>query len=975
MGVTQQGFTQFLGLRTDTPASKLSPDYSPDCSDDVFSVGGFSTRPPFLAQLSLPNEAVWRKEFTAKDGTEQILALDITGALYIVNGGVPTLIDNVAPGSSVSSVTAYGREYMSFFIDGEGSDAPRQWDGKKLYRVSQGGPGAAPTVTNVSIPASGIASGSRVSNEVTIVTSSPHGLKKGYLVTIAGLDAQIQSITSIVIDNDTLPGVATITTPAPHGLVPGNSISISGIQQIAPGGGHLVSWARVDTVVTVTMSAAHDLTPGTSVSVELGNDGFGPAIIDTVPSPTTFTFTNSGGNDSGTTGDVFLPWPFDPDTLFNIQATPTTTTFQIALNFVTSTWTTGFLSFNWNGQFYVESVLSATSFTYRQLGPDASFVSGAGTVTPTGQMAAGDHLVCQHFITDTGFITAPSPSFRFTASGGQYVQVDNLAIGPANVTGRILSFTGANGSAFAILLVPAQVNGQQISTSTVVNDNTSTSVIIDFADTTLLSAAATRIDVPGNNLFQQVALNLPRGVDWYFDRLFWIGEKNTVIGFLNMDMAGGNLSGSPLPLGWTTTGSLAVTQLGFMPVLSGTGTISQPADVTLRGDAIIQQNLNYSLRAWTAGEGSVTATLSSASAGFTSTATLPPGSGYVTANFSAVMPANIQDDLTFTVTLTSATIRDMQLIFADNPNRNPIARASYLKNPEAFDALTGNIGPNDDNSELRAIFVLQESLYFITENRLYSVQQIGNSEPSSWDPLQVSDKCGTFNANSLVTGKGWAAWGGELGAFWFAGAIPQKVSAIIAPTWRNIANVQAVFDDPDFERVYFGVTSKAGVKSMLVYDYHEVYLGGSGKWCPWNRPLNWACDSSTGPLFLFGSKFYSLSTGTGVADDDLGPIGGYYVFSPVGSSMLRKLYDYMGLQISGSGVMTPFLYSQSLSNLTKTLKAQELSTLQDIVAEWPINLTGRLLFLKLGQPGVQFSLDNAAVMFGNDPNAQISGVR
>lgn len=974
MGVTQQGFTQFLGLRTDTTASKLSPEYSPDCSDLTFSVGGMATRNPFVVQQALPNGAVWRKEFTAKNGTTQILALDATGALYVYDHGFPTKIDQVAAGSSVSSVTAYGREYMSFFgQDGQGIDAPRQWDGRKLYRVSQGGPGAAPTVSNVSLPVSGIFTASRVSNEVTLVTYQPHSLQKGYQATIAGLDAAIQNITSIVIDNDILPGVATITTPAPHGLVPGNSISISGVQSIVPGVS-FVSWARVATVVTITMSAPHDLTPGTSISVELNSDGFGPAIVDTVPSPTTFTFTNNGGDGSGLTGAVFLPWPFDSGQLFNIQATPTPTTFICPLNFVSSTWNTGFLSFDWDGIFYVESVLSTTSFTYRQLGPDSSIESVTGTVTPTGQMAAGDHLICQHFITDTGFITSPSPSVRFTASGGQYVKVDDLAIGPANVTGRILSFTGANGSAFAILLVPAQVNGQQISTSTVVNDNTSTSVVIDFSDTTLLSAAATRIDVPGNNLFQQVALNLPNGVNWYFDRLFWKGEKNTVIGFLNMDMAGGHLFGSVVPLGWGDfTGVLTVSQLGIMPVLQGTGSMSQPADTTLRGDAIIQQNLNYSFRAWLNG-GTVTANLSSASTSFTSVATIT-GNGYVTGSFSQTMPATIPDDLTLTVTLAGATVRDMQLIFADNPNRNPIARGAYLKNPEAYDALTGNVGPNDDPSELRAIFVLQESLFFITAKRLYSVQQIGNSEPSSWDPLQVSDKCGTFNANSVVTGKGWAAWGGELGAFWFAGAIPQKVSAIINPTWRNIASVSTVFDDPDLERVYFGVTGNNGVKSMLVYSYHEVDLGGPGKWCPWNRPLNWISDSSTGPLFLFGDSFYSLSANAGTDDSDMGPIGGYYTFPPVGSSMLRKLYDYMALQISGTGTMTPFLYAKDLSTLTKTLRAQDLAALQDIVAEWPINTTGRLLFLKLGQPGVQFSLDNAAVMYSPDPNAPISGVR
>src|SRR5260370_595909 len=155
------GVSQFLGLRTDTPASKCPPGFSPDCSDMVFPPGGMATRNPFRALVTLPAEIVYRKEFTCKDGTTQVLALDVNGALYAVHAdGTSTQIDSVSPGSSVSSVTAYGREYMSFIRGGKGSDAPRQWDGKKLYRVSQGGPGAAPTISNYSLPAVNLVLGS-----------------------------------------------------------------------------------------------------------------------------------------------------------------------------------------------------------------------------------------------------------------------------------------------------------------------------------------------------------------------------------------------------------------------------------------------------------------------------------------------------------------------------------------------------------------------------------------------------------------------------------------------------------------------------------------------------------------------------------------------------------------------------------------------------------------------------------------------
>jgi hypothetical protein len=116
----------------------------------MFSPGGMETRNPFRVTVSLPGEIVYRKEFLCKDGTTQILALGANGALYVVRAdGTYTQIDSVQPGSRVNSVTAYGREYMSFFNDAGGCDAPRQWDGKKLARVSQGGPGAAPTFSAI----------------------------------------------------------------------------------------------------------------------------------------------------------------------------------------------------------------------------------------------------------------------------------------------------------------------------------------------------------------------------------------------------------------------------------------------------------------------------------------------------------------------------------------------------------------------------------------------------------------------------------------------------------------------------------------------------------------------------------------------------------------------------------------------------------------------------------------------------------
>jgi hypothetical protein len=342
------------------------------------------------------------------------------------------------------------------------------------------------------------------------------------------------------------------------------------------------------------------------------------------------------------------------------------------------------------------------------------------------------------------------------------------------------------------------------------------------------------------------------------------------------------------------------------------------------------------------------------------------------------MPASIPDDLIFNFKLTgvttSAAIRDLQLIYADNPNRNPKARASYVANPEAFDQLTGNIGPNDDNTELRAMFALEESFHFITARGLYFVSDIGNSEPSSWDPKQISDDCPAFNANSVITGQGWAAWAGYLGFFkygvWapgYFGGLPENMSNGIAPTWRQLAAIKNVFNDPLAQRVYIATGTE-----MLVLDYHELLSQGPAKWTQWNRAVQWISDSG----FAVGSKVYEIDTASGTDDDDLGPIGGYYTFAPIGSSMFQKQYDYLGFQISGTGPLTPFLYAKTLQDTPRALSIGELEDLIDTVAEWrSLGIRGRLLYLKLGQPGVAFEIQQVACAYQDDPNAPVSGVR
>src|SRR5580658_10423653 len=107
------------------------------------------------------------------------------------------------------------------------------------------------------------------------------------------------------------------------------------------------------------------------------------------------------------------------------------------------------------------------------------YIGAQGTITPYGQAAPGQHQMQVIYLTRNGYTTAPSPPVKFIANGGQYLSVSNIPIGPPNVVARILAFTGAQGDYFFYIPVPAQSQGQVVSTATQINDNTTTSIVLD----------------------------------------------------------------------------------------------------------------------------------------------------------------------------------------------------------------------------------------------------------------------------------------------------------------------------------------------------------------------------------------------------------------------------------------------------------------------------------------------------------------
>lgn len=806
----------------------------------------------------------------------------------------------------------------------------------------------------------------RQSNVVTASTTAPNQLQPGYQVQITGaLASQVGTgIASIVVDNENNPGIATVTVnlatgQTTHGLVPGNNVSITGVIGVTVGGG-IASIGCQGEITSVTTNDPHGLNPGAIINI----DGTG-TILDThgvtvaqIISPTIFTYPYAIPNSvvENGSGTVTLVWPV-PDTptptYFEVIASPTNTTFQVQLSYADGTWTTGEVTFAWDGTFFVQSILPLTvipettlavaitstaatgititsgadiadgdtiqidaeqmnvvsgggttsltvvrgfnattaathliaaevslvqfPFTYQQYGPDAtaSPVSGSITVTPYGQAAPGIHLFAQAFLRRQGGITAPSPWVQVVLNGGQYVNITNLAIGPPDTEARIVLATGAGGAYFFYIPNPPQENGQTIGTATQINDNATTSVILDFADATLLSA--TGVSTQGNNLANQIVLEGALNFGYYGSRILTIGQRNIIQNLLNMGFDGGYISQTPtLPLGWDTAanvgGMLATGHLGIgfgwsvsVVPTSQCGLLTQSLYQDYSGSPIVTADTPFSMRVWlqTTAEASDLAfvvKMSSASTGFSTTASVFGGQMFTQGSwfqipFSQNTPVSIPSDLILSIYADSATttctllVDELSLIFGDDPYLTS-AYGSYINNPEGIDGVSGIFGPQDDTHPIYGMQILRSDLYLLTldpNGRLHQTSQ-GVTEPADWVIDEVASNCGLIGVAAITVsqaddstasgGEEWFSWYSSDGPRIFGGQSPDKIAQEIqrpagqtfpgAPPDLGALNINArltiwALNDPTQKRMWFGIpTGDASTPSVI---WHISYIG------------------------------------------------------------------------------------------------------------------------------------------------------
>lgn len=815
--------------------------------------------------------------------------------------------------------------------------------------------GASLTPSIVNDPSFGFAV-SIAADSVRVFLFGPFTVTVYYTLSGSGTVAQI---TSIVVDNEQFPGLALVTTDEPHGLAPEEYVSIVGVEpaDIADVSG--AQW--VTGLTTLTTKTNHNLQPGAviqlaGVTTATGSTTFsfdGTFTVENVPSPnqlvypqTPITATDPDVVDAtANTGSITLAWPIPADTptptYFEVESCPSPTTFYVPLSFSDGTWTSGTVGFSWEGTFYVTDVISPTQFQYQQYGPNGSTTT-LGTVTPFGQAAPGFHLMRVNFLTRQDAVLKPSPYVKFIANGGQYLQIDNIPVGPSNIIARILEFTGADGAYFYYLPIPAQVNGQVVSTATQINDNTTTSILLDFSDNSLFGGIGT--SEPGNDLKQQIVLDGALGFGQYATRLITYGQRNRVQNLLNMGFEGGtvaNLAGNQYVAGW---GESQLPASSLVAGVNGIGLAYQESEGALvttvgeqsayldaYGNPIVQPNTLYGMRFYLKTNNFFSAGffeffLSSASTSLfltavQSTSAATVAGGFFDVTFSGKTPLTIPSDMLFGWRIsggsgtTQFTVDEMSLIYAQTPYLDGVLFGSYGNNPEGIDGVTSKFGPVTDTRKVMDFGVLRETFYMLTQEpsgRLHETTDNGTTEPSGWTVNEVGANCGALSAFSLTKsqaddaaasgGEEWMAWASESGARIFGGAAPDKISQSIQPDWAKINSAAALtvwcVNDPVERALYFGVPlgSATAPSNILFMSYRNlnsaaaieaaqpIRVGFSGKLIVTDNNCKWSLwnMSMNGAARMYRSAgILSLVLGGGNGlTPGVGGFGNVYTLNP-----------------------------------------------------------------------------------------------
>lgn len=478
------------------------------------------------------------------------------------------------------------------------------------------------------------------------------------------------------------------------------------------------------------------------------------------------------------------------------------------------------------------AVTAGTLFTIepgiQTLGSATSPIYGPGTggqITIQGNgggqtIGSGIRRGVVFFITRNDAWTFPSTPIEFTCPEGTTdIAVALIPLGPPNVIARGIAITeagqnGIPGANFYTLENPVtyQVNGMTYqSDSFIIHDNVTSAISLKFRDIDLLSS--TKIDVQGNDLFNQIEIGNPAWITQYAQRTFYGLTQSKVQNFTNLSFDGGYLAGAQKqPLGWTVvanTGGQLITSAAFgnSYLITGTnfidGLIAQSAYRDFYGVPIIRPNVLYSVR--------VSArTPTSSTAGLLTIELI--GSSGIRYGFSDILLSQMSsvfgqyEGVMLSQTLDTVPEDLLLRVFASGldvgsqvevdlievfPTRQPVNETrilvSYPDNAEGVDGISGALETNSENTQVcYGAVVMQDLLYLLKERSMYYTQDSSGDEPDGWGIHEVSNKAGACGINAYDTGEEWIVMANRNGVYVFTGSQPGKVSQELQPIWDAI---------------------------------------------------------------------------------------------------------------------------------------------------------------------------------------------
>jgi hypothetical protein len=794
-----KALTLFSSLYQDMSPADLPEGLSPDNQDQWPLPGSTGTRPGLqrLLGAAFPNLPAIMSvaDFSAPSGDFWMMSLDSLGVQRWtgVLGQAPAQI-NVLPGVQCKAESAFDKQWFAYYS----SLIASQQAGTSFsddYFVGVDVPRYVDGLTGITYRVTSDAPGA---NPIVLADIAP-------TVRITSINNPTGAVIVASPNGATESGsIVTIQTTTPHGLHAGDFVSIVGVGVAGYNNPVPSPWQVIATPSPTVFTYAISVTG-------LAPSGGGSAIGCLTQ---LFTSTPHGLNQ----GDAFtVAGTANYD---NAPANPVNPPF----------WT-------------VFQVISPTEISLIGIGSSGT---GPGTLTVGGLSVAGPRNCVLLFVIN-GEITGPSVPIQFTSAGQRQFQATSVPLGPPGCTQRILAFTQAYGSTY-FYLKAAKIPGigglpSQTSLGTIINDNVSTSILLDFSDAQL--ATGVNISAPGNDLFNQIVLAPCLGVIEYQQRLFWWGEINNIKNLQNCGFEGGYVAplASAIPLGWSAVGSTGGTAGLVQSTMLATGLaysmqsagglydcmISQPAQQDYYGGPIFQPSLAYLTRiavstrvALTQGElvcdlyspslNQILAVSSRPAAGIPVT---PNIYAWITMPMSNAMPAVVPSDLIVRIYLQgidfgkTILIDEVEFINANQPVLNNQMRASYVGNPFGYDEITGIIGLDSDDS-ITACFKQRDYLYPLTNKGRWITQNNGTTEPYLWPISLQEEDCGCAGPNAVTVTEGVAFWAGRQGRRVFTGGSQSKlVSLEVKGYWDQINWASELFvwvaTDTIERMVHFGV--------------------------------------------------------------------------------------------------------------------------------------------------------------------------